>query len=169
MDKETFVAKALKAHHKLGNGDPGYQFMVWTEEDEKLGAVVSDVAAAIAASSAPRVRPFRLFIEEWETDLISHKNNGIYPSRIYDKYVGMFFYNTDYHVNYQIINLEFKRKRWRVTSAPLEEINDETGRYTVQDGDNDLENYEINCALHQMIRASKYNKGFTFVDASNQA
>ncbi len=36
MDKETFVSEALKAHHKLVEVDPGYQFTMWTQEDEKF-------------------------------------------------------------------------------------------------------------------------------------
>ena len=81
MDKETFVSEALKAHHMLVEVDPGYQFRMWTEEDEKLGAVISQVRDVVAAASGPTARPFNLFIEDWETALITNKNNGIYPRR----------------------------------------------------------------------------------------
>jgi hypothetical protein len=46
-------------------------------------------------ASVPPTRPFNLFMEDWETTLITNKNNGIYPRRIYDKYVGMFFFDDE--------------------------------------------------------------------------
>jgi hypothetical protein len=162
MDKETFVSEALKAQHKLVEADPGYQFKTWTEEDEKLGAVISQVRDVVAAS-VPTTRPFNLFIEDWETALITNKNNGIYPRRIYDKYVGMFFFDDDDTNHFKIIDLQFNRRQWRVTSAPLE-LDEETGEVTlVMDGESDLENYEINEILHEMILACKLNKGFAFI------
>ena len=44
-------------------------------------------------------RPYNLFIEDWETALITSKNNGVYPRRIYDKYVGMSFFDDDENTN----------------------------------------------------------------------
>ncbi len=50
-----------------------------------------------------------------------------------------------------------------MTSAPVE-VDEETGEVSVvMDGEDDLENYEINEILHQMILACKLNKGFAFI------
>ena len=91
------------------------------------------------AASVPTTRPFNLFIEDWETALITNKNNCIYPRRINDEYVGMFFFYDEENTNFKITDLQYNRRQWRVTSAPLE-VDEGTGEVSVvvMDGEDGL-------------------------------
>ena len=68
--------------------------------------------------------------------------------------------------NFKIIDLQYNRRQWRVTSGAWLELDEETGEVNlVVDGESDLENYEINEILHEMILvACKLNRrGFAFI------
>ena len=81
----------------------------------------------------------------------------------------MFFFDDEDNNNFKITDLQYNRRQWRVTSAPLE-VDEQTGEVTsVMDGEDDLENYEINEILHEMILACKLNKGFAFITTSRPA
>jgi hypothetical protein len=170
VDKETFVSEALGVKDRLADEtDPASQFQVWTEEDEKLGSLLEDVRLAVTTgqgSLAPRQRRFLAFMEEWESPLIVDKAKGEYPRRVLDKYFDIIFFDDEVDTNYKVVGLEWNRKQWRVTSVlvKLEEgENNKVVEVEEKEGEDLHEVYEINHILHDMVLASKLNKGVVFI------